>query len=165
MRGRIARCDRGRANERAWADASAHTSDSRTFAPQFVELRLASAAVAGRLTRSPHRYRNQICRRRSGSANGTSETVNASEEITRGGAPAAHTHCAEPVIGQPIARPVGSAGTTEKVTPPLAAPSPRSSARAAHRRPGQSVGPGCSRNPSLAAAWPLLHPAPIRRPS
>jgi len=110
-------------------------------------------------------YRNRICRRRSKPVNGTSKAVNASEEITRGGAPAAHTHCAEPVIGQPIARPVGSAGTTEKVTPPLAAPSPRSSARAAHRRPGQSVGPGCSRNPSLAAAWPLLHPAPIRRPS
>ena len=62
--------------------------------------------------------------------------------------------------------PNGSAGTTgQSVTPPLAAPSPRSSARAAHRRRGRSIGPGCSRNPSRAAASPLLHPAPIRRPS
>jgi hypothetical protein len=42
-----------------------------------------SAAVAGRLAQSPHRYRNRICRRRSRSVNGASETVNASEEITR----------------------------------------------------------------------------------
>jgi hypothetical protein len=42
-----------------------------------------SAAVAGRLAQSPHRYRNRICRRRSRSANGASETVNASEEISR----------------------------------------------------------------------------------
>src|SRR6266481_5419492 len=42
-----------------------------------------SAAVAGRLARSPHRYRNRICRTRSRPVNGASETVNASEEITR----------------------------------------------------------------------------------
>jgi hypothetical protein len=43
-----------------------------------------SAAVAGRLAQSPHRYRNRICRRRSRSVNGASETVKrASEEITR----------------------------------------------------------------------------------
>ena len=49
-------------------------------------------------------YRNRICRRRSKPVNGTSKAVNASEEITRGGAPAAHTHCAEPVIGQRFGR-------------------------------------------------------------
>jgi hypothetical protein len=42
-----------------------------------------SAAVAGRLSRSPHRYRNRICRGRSGPVNGASETVNASEEEDR----------------------------------------------------------------------------------
>jgi hypothetical protein len=41
-----------------------------------------SAAVAGRLAQSPHRYRNRICRRRSRSVNGASETVNASEVTT-----------------------------------------------------------------------------------
>src|SRR5258705_7246352 len=42
-----------------------------------------SAAVAGRLARSPHRYRNRICRTRSRSVNGGAENVNAPEENTR----------------------------------------------------------------------------------
>ena len=61
-----------------------------------------SAAVAGRLSRSPHRYRNRICRRRSRSVNGASETVNASEGITH--RPATHTHCAWPTWPSEVRR-------------------------------------------------------------
>ena len=90
---RLGRCFRSLALTQVILEPSDFNSSSYASMFYVSSSFFVSAAVAGRLAQSPHRYRNRICRTRSKSVNGASETVNASEEITRRTRPAAHTHC------------------------------------------------------------------------